>query len=399
MSLNQTPAANRVHIGLFGRRNAGKSSLINALTNQDLAIVSDIPGTTTDPVQKAMEILPLGPVMLIDTAGIDDDEQGLGEKRIAKSKAVLEKIDIGLLIIDAREELSPAELDLIKEFEQRAINYLLVYNKSDLLAANLRQKQRFYASALTGENIDALRQKIAELKPAIISEFPLVSDIIKPKDMLLLVIPVDSAAPKGRLILPQQQVIRDILDSGAMATICQVSELEDTLSALKELPRLIITDSQVFGEVVKKIDAKQPLTSFSILFARHKGVLNPSIAGIEALTKLKSGAKILIAEGCSHHRQCEDIGTVKLPRWIKQFTGLDLDFDFSSGGGFPDDLTKYQLIVHCGACMLPPRVMQYRLRLAEAQNVPITNYGLIIAHMQGILERSLEALPLKPRNF
>lgn len=394
-SMNDTPTANRVHIGLFGRRNAGKSSLVNALTGQDLAIVSDIAGTTTDPVSKAMELLPLGPVVFIDTAGLDDNGP-LGHERVKKSLATLNKIDIALLVMEGNDPLSELERDLIRQFQTRGIAFLTVRNKLDLLggaAAKVGSKDEIFVSAADGTNIHELRERIARLAPPPAPFAPIIADLLAPGDLVVLVVPIDSAAPKGRLILPQQQTIRDILDTGAQAVITREDLLTHTLSSLAAKPRMVVTDSQAFAPVAAVTPQDIPLTSFSILFARHKGVLWPAVDGVRALDNLADGDRVLISEGCTHHRQCEDIGTVKLPRWLREHTGKRLDFAFSSGGDFPADLSPYRLVVHCGACMLPERVVLSRLAAAKRQGIPMTNFGILIACMKGILERSLEPFP------
>ena len=385
MSMNQTPSGERTHIGFFGRRNAGKSSLVNAVTGQELAVVSDVKGTTTDPVTKAMELLPLGPVLIIDTPGFDD-EGSLGEKRVRKTKQILNKTDIAVLVVDAAEGMKECDRELLGIFEEKKIPYLVVYNKCDLQAA-----EGFCVSALTGAGIHELKEKIAALKPADNGR-RIIADKLKPGDFVVLVVPIDTAAPKGRLILPQQQTIRDILDAGAIAIMAKESELAETLNNLGKAPALVITDSQVFKSVAQIVPREVPLTSFSILMARYKGLLDEAAKGVHAIANLKDGDKILISEGCTHHRQCEDIGTVKIPRWIKAYTGKDITFETSSGGGFPEDLTQYALVVHCGGCMLGEREVMYRVKCAADQGVPLTNYGTLIAHMNGILERSLEIL-------
>ena len=385
MSMNQTPSGERTHIGFFGRRNAGKSSLVNAVTGQELAVVSDVKGTTTDPVTKAMELLPLGPVLIIDTPGFDD-EGALGEKRVRKTKQILNKTDIAVLVVDAAEGMKECDRELLEIFEEKKIPYLVAYNKCDLQVAD-----GLCVSALTGAGIHELKEKIAALKPADNGR-RIIADKLKPGDFVVLVVPIDTAAPKGRLILPQQQTIRDILDAGAIAIMAKESELAETLDNLGKKPALVITDSQVFKSVAQIVPSDVPLTSFSILMARYKGLLDEAAKGVHAIANLKDGDKILISEGCTHHRQCEDIGTVKIPRWIKAFTGKDITFETSSGGGFPEDLTQYALVVHCGGCMLGEREVMYRVKCAADQGVPITNYGTLIAHMNGILERSLEIL-------
>ena len=385
MSMNQTPSGERTHIGFFGRRNAGKSSLVNALTGQELAVVSDVKGTTTDPVTKAMELLPLGPVLIIDTPGFDD-EGALGEKRVKKTRQILNKTDIAILVVDAAEGMKECDRELLAIFQEKKIPHLVVYNKCDL-----READGICVSAMTGTGIHELKEKIAALKPADNGR-RIISDKLKPGDFAVLVVPIDSAAPKGRLILPQQQTIRDILDAGAVAIVVKESELEQTLHNLGKAPAVVITDSQVFKSVAKIVPREVPLTSFSILMARYKGLLDEAAKGVHAIGNLKDGNKILISEGCTHHRQCEDIGTVKIPRWIKAYTDKEITIETSSGGGFPEDLTPYALVVHCGGCMLGEREVMYRVKCAADQGVPITNYGTLIAHMNGILERSLEIL-------
>lgn len=385
MSMNQTPSGERTHIGFFGRRNAGKSSLVNAVTGQELAVVSDVKGTTTDPVTKAMELLPLGPVLIIDTPGFDD-EGALGEKRVKKTRQILNKTDIAVLVVDAAEGMKECDRELLAIFEEKKIPHLVVYNKCDL-----KDAEGICVSALAGLGIQELKEKIAALKPTDNGR-RIISDKLKPGDFAVLVVPIDSAAPKGRLILPQQQTIRDILDVGAIAIVVKESELADTLKNLGKAPAVVITDSQVFKNVAKIVPREVPLTSFSILMARYKGLLDEAAKGVYAVNNLKDGDRILISEGCTHHRQCEDIGTVKIPQWIRGFTNKDITIETSSGGGFPEDLTQYALVVHCGGCMLGEREVMYRVKCAADQGVPITNYGTLIAHMNGILERSLEIL-------
>ena len=399
MGLNESVAADRVHIGFFGLRNAGKSSLVNAITNQELSLVSDVLGTTTDPVRKAMELLPIGPVVIIDTPGLDD-EGALGEARVKKARQVLNTVDIAVLVTDATKSLTALENDIIELFKSKKIPYLIVYNKLDLcldIVANETDKE-IWVSAEKGNNIERLKEKIGLLQSSGGEERHIVSDLIKSGDTVLLVVPIDKAAPKGRLILPQQQTIRDILDCGAMALVCRDSELEDMLKTLKEMPALVITDSQVFGKVSKIVPRDVPLTSFSILFARYKGNLWGAVRGAARVDSLCDGDKILISEGCTHHRQCGDIGTVKLPRWLSEYTSKRLELEFTSGRDFPEDLSKYSLIIHCGGCMLTEREMQYRVRQAEDAGVPMTNYGMVIAHTHGILSRSLEPFGEERKN-
>lgn len=392
MSLNETPRSDRIHIALFGKRNAGKSSVINALTNQELAIVSEVKGTTTDPVYKSMELLPLGPVVMIDTPGLDDEGE-LGEKRVKKAKEVLSKADIALVIMDAGQGMTSFEQDIIELMEKRKLPYLKVYNKIDLSKGEARGKDACYVSAVTGEGIQELKEAIGRIVPSEKDTQKIVGDLVNPLDLVVLVVPIDSAAPKGRLILPQQQTIRDLLESGAASVVVRDFELAGVLEKLGTKPALVITDSQAFEQVAKDVPNDIRLTSFSILFARYKGDLEEEIRGVRALKSLKDGDKILIAEGCTHHRQCDDIGTVKIPRWIRQYTGKEFQFDTSSGNGFPDDLENYQLIIHCGGCMLNRREMKSRIQRAVEAGVPIVNYGVLIACIKGILERSLQPFP------
>lgn len=401
MSLNTTPSAERTHIGIFGRRNAGKSSLINALTGQSLAIVSEVKGTTTDPVLKAMELLPLGPVVMIDTPGLDD-EGDLGALRIQKAYQILNKTDIAILVIDGTATPSQADLDILSRIQKKEIPFLVVLNKEDLIsspettvkkAADFLQvpaEKLFLASASSGSHIQELKEYIARLVPEEDQTRRIVADLVNPLDFVILVVPIDSAAPKGRLILPQQQTIRDLLETGAVSIVVRESELANTLAKLGRRPNLVITDSQAFQEVASIVPNDIPLTSFSILFARYKGNLELLATGAKTLDSLEDGDHILISEGCTHHRQCEDIGTVKLPRWIRTHTGKKLNFDFTSGTEFPLDLQRYRLIIHCGGCTLNEREMKYRLKCAEDAGVPLTNYGTTIAYMKGILARSLE---------
>lgn len=401
MSLNTTPAAERVHIGIFGKRNAGKSSLINALTSQSLAIVSEQKGTTTDPVYKAMELLPLGPVMIIDTPGIDDEGE-LGKLRISKAYQVLNKSDIVLLVIDAAEGITDEDKALWQLITEKKLPALLVINKIELLdemqqalltAQALKLTDRcFLVSALNKTNIRELKEAIAVLKPRD-TEKQLVGDLMQPYDIMVLVTPIDSAAPKGRLILPQQQVLRNVLDNRGIAVVVQETELAEALQKLAQKPRLVITDSQAFAQVSKIVPQNIPLTSFSILMARYKGSLYNAVKAVRALDTIKDGDKILISEGCTHHRQCEDIGTVKMPAWIRNYTKAQPEFCFTSGTEFPTDLSPYKLIVHCGACMLNEREMVYRNKVALDQGVPMTNYGIAIAYMHGILKRTVAPLP------
>lgn len=393
MSMNETPRAERLHIGFFGRRNAGKSSLINAVTGQNVAVVSPVKGTTTDPVYKSMELLPLGPVVVIDTPGLDDNGE-LGKLRVQKAKQVMEKTNLGLLVADGLKGLSKHDRDLQKELQKRNIPFLTVMTKADLVESGkqVADTHTIWVSAETGDNIHELKERLAALLPQEHTK-PLVSDLIAPRDFVVLVTPIDAAAPKGRLILPQQQVIRDVLEHGAIPVVTREQELSHTLSHLGKRPGLVITDSQAFKQVAAETPLNIPLTSFSILFARYKGDLKAAVAGVTTLNHLENGDKLLISEGCTHHRQCEDIGTVKIPRWVRQYTGKEPEFVFSSGTGFPEDLRSFRLIVHCGACMLNAREMQFRMGKAAEQGVPFTNYGILIAQTQGILKRSVEMFP------
>ncbi|WP_370808385.1 [FeFe] hydrogenase H-cluster maturation GTPase HydF [Eubacterium ramulus] len=448
MGLNSTPSANRVHIGFFGRRNAGKSSVVNAVTGQELAVVSDTKGTTTDPVYKSMELLPIGPVMIIDTPGFDD-EGALGALRVRKTKQVLNKTDIAVLVIDATEGKKQCDEELIHIFKEKEIPYIIVNNKADLLSDSLVKKsevcpkrteadetkenvsdqetlktekenapgisdqteknvsdsgkaeknavivsgQKLYVSALTGYGIYELKECIGKLTPNEDMTLKIVGDLLNPGDFAVLVVPIDSAAPKGRLILPQQQTIRDVLEANAAAIVVKETELKQTLEQLGKQPAMVITDSQAFEQVSAEVPQEIPLTSFSILMARYKGYLDTAVKGVGAIENLKDGDKILISEGCTHHRQCDDIGTVKIPRWLKQHTGKELIIETSSGTEFPEDLTPYALVIHCGGCMLNEREVKYRMKCAVDQNVPFTNYGIAIAQMKGILKRSIELFP------
>jgi [FeFe] hydrogenase H-cluster maturation GTPase HydF len=396
MGMNDTPSSERIHIGFFGKRNAGKSSVVNAVTGQALSIVSDIKGTTTDPVYKAMELLPIGPVVIIDTPGIDD-EGVLGELRIRKSRQVLNKTDMAVLVVDSAQGKSKEDEEMIAIFKEKDLKHLIVYNKSDLSEHEQEAAgdavNEIYVSAKTGYHIHELKEMIAALAVTDEPKSRIVGDLIKPSDFVVLVVPIDKAAPKGRLILPQQQTIRDILDTGAVSIVARETELKETLAALGKKPSLVITDSQVFERVSAETPEDIPLTSFSILFARYKGSLASAVKGARTLDQLKDGDMVLIAEGCTHHRQCGDIGTEKLPRWIRSYTGRQIDFRFTSGTEFPDDLSGYKLIVHCGGCMLNEREMKYRNKCAADQHVPITNYGILIAYMKGILDRSIAMFP------
>lgn len=393
MGLNESVSAERLHIGFFGLRNAGKSSLVNAVTGQSLSLVSDVKGTTTDPVKKAMELLPLGPVVIIDTPGIDDEGE-LGEMRVSRAMETLGKTDIAVLVTESGRELIPVEKKLIDSFTARKIPYVTARTKCDLLETVPNNSEReVYVSAKSGAGITELKNLLGTLSGKAVSERVLVQDLLEPNDLVVLVTPIDSAAPKGRLILPQQQTIRDILDAGAVNIVVKETELENTLKMLRQPPKMVITDSQAFGKVSKIVPENILLTSFSILFARYKGELETAVRGAAALDRLKSDDSVLIAEGCTHHRQCGDIGTVKLPMWLKNYTKSEINCEFSSGGDFPSDLSRYSAIIHCGACMLTEREMHARLEAAQKTGIPITNYGIAIAQMNGILKRSLSPFP------
>lgn len=384
-------SADRIHIAFFGKRNAGKSSVVNAVTAQKLSIVSDVLGTTTDPVTKAMEILPLGPVVIIDTPGIDDEGE-LGALRVKKSYQVLNKTDIAVLVVDASVGKSNEDNALIERFKQKNIPYIIAYNKSDISAVNVSAENEICVSAKTGENIYQLKELIAKQAKGLENSKHIISDMLEENDIVVLVVPIDSAAPKGRLILPQQQTIRDILDAHAVAITVQDTELKAVLSSLAKKPKMVITDSQAFKKVSEDTPDDILLTSFSILFARYKGNLELVLSGVKAIDTLQNGDTVLISEGCTHHRQCDDIGTVKLPNWLQKYTGKTLNFEYSSGTEFPEDIKKYKMIIHCGGCMLSEREMKYRLKYAQDEGIPITNYGTAIAYMNGILERSTEII-------
>lgn len=392
MGLNDTASADRIHIGFFGLRNAGKSSVVNAVTGQELAVVSDVKGTTTDPVKKAMELLPLGPVVIIDTPGIDDVGE-LGELRVKKARQVLNYTDIAVLVTEAESELTAAESELVSLFEAKNIPHIIARNKSDLRSSMPPADNTVYVSAKTGAGIFELKEMIGALAKGEESGKRIVADLLEENDLVVLVVPIDKAAPKGRLILPQQQTIRDILDAGAISVVVRDTELPNALSALGKKPKMVITDSQAFAKVSKDVPEDIMLTSFSILFARYKGDLISAVKGAAKLDKLKDGDKVLISEGCTHHRQCGDIGTQKLPAWIRKHTGKELSFEFTSGGEFPEDLSGYALVIHCGGCMLNEREMKYRVKQTLDSGTPITNYGTAIAHMNGILKRSLMPFP------
>lgn len=404
MGMNQTPTSERVHIGFFGKRNAGKSSVMNAVTGQDLAVVSEVRGTTTDPVYKSMELLPLGPVVMMDTPGIDDEGE-LGVLRVKKSYQVLNKTDVAVLVIDGSEGASSEDAALMERIRDKQIPYVVVINKKELTPSGAVEKisvtlgmtdgtvRPIQVSAVTGEGIHELKEQIAAAANTEEPERYLVRDLLEPSDIAVLVVPIDKAAPKGRLILPQQQTIRDILEADAVSVVVKENELKNILPQLNKKPKLVITDSQAFGKVAKDTPEDILLTSFSILFARYKGDLESVVRGVTALDTLEDGDTILISEGCTHHRQCGDIGTVKIPAWIKEYTGKDVIIETTSGTEFPDDLTRYKMILHCGGCMLNEREMKYRLKCAEDQGVPMTNYGIAIAYMKGILKRSVEVFP------
>lgn len=392
MGLNDTPKSDRIHICIFGKRNAGKSSIINAITSQNLAVVSKVKGTTTDPVQKAMELLPLGPVMIIDTPGIDDEGE-LGKMRVEKSYQVLNKTDIALLVVDGNVGLTQCDKDLIEEIKKRKLPYLIILNKSDEVCNRYDIENSIWVSAETKENIWELKERLSKLVPNENMTLKIIGDLLDPEDIVVLVVPIDSAAPKGRLILPQQQTIRDVLEAGAISVVTRDTELSQTLKALGKKPKIVVTDSQAFGKVKNDVPEDILLTSFSILFARYKGDLAEQIKAVKAIDSLKDGDYVLISEGCSHHRQCDDIGTVKIPRWLKEHSGKKINYEFSSGTEFPRDLSKYKAVIHCGGCTLNEKEMKHRIAVAKEQNVPITNYGIFIAYTQGILKRSLQAFP------
>lgn len=395
MSLQDIPSALRVHIGLFGRRNVGKSSLMNALLGQELSIVSGVKGTTTDPVQKAMELLPVGPVVCMDTPGLDDEGE-LGNLRVQKSYQVLNKTDIALLVLDICHEMDETEKRWLQVLQDRKIPYLLVYNKCELIDrqewGKYQGENQIAVSADKGYGIEKLKEMIADIKPPSMTDYPILADLIQEGDKVVLVMPIDASAPKGRLILPQQQTLREILDCRGVGICCQPGELAQILKVLGDEARLVVTDSQAFKQVEKIVPPSVSLTSFSILFARHKGLLASAVAGAASIEKLQNGDRVLISEGCTHHRQCEDIGTKKLPAWIEQYTGKKLSFSFTSGTQFPEDVTQYKLVVHCGGCMLNPAEVKSRVRYCEKQQVPITNYGICISYLNGILDRCIEML-------
>lgn len=392
MSLNDTPSGERVHIGFFGRRNAGKSSVVNAVTNQELSVVSHVKGTTTDPVYKSMELLPMGPVVIIDTPGFDD-EGTLGELRVKRTKQILNRADCAVLVVDATQGKTAVDEELISLFTQKNIPYLVAYNKTDLTAAPALRDNELAVSARTKEGLEELKERIARLTKTGGSDRRLIGDLLTPGDLVVLVTPIDSAAPKGRLILPQQQTIRDVLDSGCAAVVVQEDGLTDTLRKLGAKPRMVVTDSQAFAQVARDTPKDIPLTSFSILMARYKGFLEDAVRGVAAIDQLQDGDRVLIAEGCTHHRQCEDIGTVKIPKWLREYTGKELVLEHSSGRDFPEELSRYRLVIHCGGCMLGDREIAYRRKTSADNGVPFTNYGITIAHLKGILKRSVELFP------
>ncbi|MCI8365780.1 MAG: [FeFe] hydrogenase H-cluster maturation GTPase HydF [Eubacterium sp.] len=393
MGLNDTPSAERIHIGFFGCRNAGKSSVVNAITGQELAVVSDTLGTTTDPVMKAMEILPLGPVMIIDTPGFDDVGE-LGELRIRKTRSILNRTDIALLVLDATVGMKETDYQLIMLFKEKNIPYLILNNKSDLLQEIPEAgEHEMYISAVTKTGIHECRERIGKIAPTNAMRGRIVGDLVQPSDFVVLVVPIDSAAPKGRLILPQQQTIRDLLEADATVLAVKETGLKQTLEQMGKRPALVITDSQVFASVSADVPEEIPLTSFSILMARYKGYLETAVKGVSAVESLENGDKVLISEGCTHHRQCDDIGSVKIPRWLRKYTGKDLKIELSAGREFPEDLSPYSLVIHCGGCMLNEREVRYRMKCAVDQKIPFTNYGITIAYMQGILKRSIGIFP------
>lgn len=392
MGLQDTPSSERVQIGFFGCRNAGKSSLVNAVTNQEMAVVSPVKGTTTDPVTKAMELLPLGPILIIDTPGIDD-EGGLGEQRVKRTKQILNRIDCAVLVVDSVAGKTKADEELLNLFQEKQIPFLIAYNKSDLQKPVLSGENEVAVSALQKTGIEELKERIAALGKENQKERMLVRDLVKAEDLVVLVTPIDSSAPKGRLILPQQQTIRDLLEADAIPVVTKENTLKTTLESLAKKPAMVITDSQAFAQVSKDTPLDIPLTSFSILMARYKGFLEGAVQGVAAIETLQDGDKVLICEGCTHHRQCEDIGTVKIPRWLRQHTGKELELVHTSGKDFPEDLSPYRLVIHCGGCMLNEREVAYRQKCAADAGIPFTNYGIAIAYMTGILKRSIEIFP------
>ena len=392
MSMNEMPAAERVHISFFGCRNAGKSSLVNAVTGQAVSVVSEVKGTTTDPVSKTLELLPLGPVVITDTPGFDDTG-GLGSLRVERTLQILRRTDLAVLVADSTAGLQETDRDLLRLFGERNLPFLVAMNKQDLCRTVPEDDRTVAVSALTGEGIRELKERMARLLPGRAAEKRLIADLVRPADCVVLVCPIDESAPKGRLILPQQHAIRDLLEAGALPLVTRETELPDALSALAAPPRLVVTDSQAFRAVAPRVPEEIPLTSFSILMARYRGFLETAVQGVAALRSLRDGSRVLMAEGCTHHRQCNDIGTVKIPRWLREHTGRAIEIDTCSGPDFPEDLSPYDAIIHCGGCMITEKEVQARREMAEAQGVPFTNYGLVIAHITGVLERSLRLFP------
>ena len=392
MSMNEMPAAERVHISFFGCRNAGKSSLVNAVTGQAVSVVSEVKGTTTDPVSKTMELLPLGPVVITDTPGFDD-AGGLGSLRVERTRQILRRTDLAVLVADSTAGLQETDRELLRLFGERNIPFLVAMNKQDLCRTVPEDDRTVAVSALTGEGIRELKERMARLLPGRAAEKRLIADLVRPADCVVLVCPIDESAPKGRLILPQQHAIRDLLEAGALPLVTRETELPDALSTLAAPPRLVVTDSQAFRAVAPRVPEEIPLTSFSILMARYRGFLETAVRGVAALRSLRDGSRVLMAEGCTHHRQCNDIGTVKIPRWLREHTGRAIEIDTCSGPDFPEDLSPYAAVIHCGGCMITEKEVQARREMAEAQGVPFTNYGLVIAHITGVLERSLRLFP------
>ena len=392
MSMNEMPAAERVHISFFGCRNAGKSSLVNAVTGQAVSVVSEVKGTTTDPVSKTMELLPLGPVVITDTPGFDD-AGGLGSLRVERTRQILRRTDLAVLVVDSAAGLQETDRELLRLFGERNIPFLVAMNKQDLCRTVPEDDRTVAVSALTGEGVRELKERMARLLPGRAAEKRLIADLVRPADCVVLVCPIDESAPKGRLILPQQHAIRDLLEAGALPLVTRETELPDALSALASPPRMVVTDSQAFRAVAPRVPEEIPLTSFSILMARYRGFLETAVRGVAALQSLRDGSRVLMAEGCTHHRQCNDIGTVKIPRWLREHTGRAIEIDTCSGPDFPEDLSPYDAIIHCGGCMITEKEVQARREMAEAQGVPFTNYGLVIAHITGVLERSLRLFP------
>ena len=392
MSMNEMPAAERVHISFFGCRNAGKSSLVNAVTGQAVSVVSEVKGTTTDPVSKTMELLPLGPVVITDTPGFDD-AGGLGSLRVERTRQILRRTDLAVLVVDSTAGLQETDRELLRLFGERNIPFLVAMNKQDLCRTVPEDDRTVAVSALTGEGIRELKERMARLLPGRAADKCLIADLVRPADCVVLVCPIDESAPKGRLILPQQHAIRDLLEAGALPLVTRETELPDALSALASPPRMVVTDSQAFRAVAPRVPEEIPLTSFSILMARYRGFLETAVRGVAALRSLRDGSRVLMAEGCTHHRQCNDIGTVKIPRWLREHTGHAIEIDTCSGPDFPEDLSPYAAVIHCGGCMITEKEVQARREMAEAQGVPFTNYGLVIAHITGVLERSLRLFP------